>query len=171
MRKPALLLWLVLCIIALAACAAKAEPSSMQLAKAAPLEDAAADQTIYTNEKLGFSFEIPDSWETENYEAVISEKKLKDGSKKTTVSFEFQGDAENPLLAISLVPKKSWDKGSAKQASKPIYLGAKGNIVYIGKLPKECPYDVGTKADLYNSMILPTEEVKKRFKIVSSDSK
>ncbi|NLG92621.1 MAG: hypothetical protein GX485_03510 [Clostridiales bacterium] len=167
MRKPVLLLWLALCMIALAACTAKAEPSSVQLALSAPLEDAAA-QIVYTNEELGFSFAIPDSWETENYKAVVSEKTLKDGSKKTTISFEFQGDAENPLLAISLVPKKSWE--SAKHTSKPIYLGTKGNTVYIGKLPKECPYDVGTKADLYNSMILPTEEVKKRFKILNTDS-
>ncbi|MCY1712825.1 hypothetical protein [Caproiciproducens galactitolivorans] len=171
MRKPVLLLWLAFCMIALAACASKAESTAVKLAKAAPPESS-AERIQYTNEKLGFSFAIPDSWESENYKAVIIEKKLKDGSKTTTVSFQFQGDAENPLLSISLVPKKGWDKKSTKHPSgDPVYLGTKGDIVYICTLPKDCPYDVGTKADLYNSMILPTEEVKKRFQILDANTK
>lgn len=180
MRKTKrLLLWLSAALVLLTACASKTEAPAVMLAKAAPSENNAKSITkssavpkLYTNNKLSFSFTVPDSWETGNYTVVTADETMPgDGTKYTKADFLFQDDKNSPLLTILLVPDDWWKKtkGEALE-SKPVYLGEKGNIVYCFTLPKDCPYDVGTKADLYNSMVLPDSDVPNRFKILSADS-
>lgn len=177
MRKPTrLLLFLSVLLFSLTACASKTEaPDVIMFAKTAPAESSAKSsviQRLYTNDKLSFSFAVPDSWENENYTPVTaSETTPGNGTKYTKVDFIFQDDKDSPLLTIFLVSKDWWEKTKGEAFDpKPIYLGTKGDIVYCFNLPKDCPYDVGTKADLYNSMVLPDSDVPNRFKILGDDS-
>ncbi len=156
----------------LSACTAKAEEPVMNARlAAAPVSSEAPAQRLYLNEKFGFSFVIPDSWESENYDSEAANKVLDINGVKikyTAVSFIFQGDTENPLLTIQVIPKKQWDSANKKaSAAAPDYLGTNGNFVYCYTLPQTCPYDVGTKADLYNSMVLLRDDVPNRFKILN----
>nr|WP_319487593.1 hypothetical protein [uncultured Caproiciproducens sp.] len=177
MRKPTrLLLFLSVLLVALTACASKTKaPNAIMSAKTAPAESNARSsviQKLYTNDKLSFSFAVPDSWENGNYTPVTTSKTLSDdGTKYTKVDFVFQDDKDSPLLTILLVSKDWWEKTKGEAFDpKPTYLGAKGDIVYCFILPKDCPYDVGTKADLYNSMVLPDRDVPNRFKILGTAS-
>jgi hypothetical protein len=167
MKKHIYLFLLFSFILALTACAEKTEAPVAMLAKAAP-ENADQTQNLYTNQELSFSFAIPDSWETENYEPVVSSAKLPDGTTYKKADFVFQNDKDNPLLSIMLLPKAWWDKN--QKNSQYLYLGTKESIAYCCSLPLSCPYEVGTKADLYNSMALVKEDVPKRFTILESTS-
>lgn len=160
----------------MAACAAKTEAPMMKAAVAADtmISNASSAQEPYINEELGFSFNIPDSWESENYAAQVTLEEVKEPKsivKYTTVSFIFQGDKENPLLTIKIVPKSWWDSTNKKlDGTAPDYLATKGVLVYCYNLPQACPYDVGTKADLYNSMVLLRDDVPNRFKLLGASS-
>lgn len=169
MKKYNHLFLIFLLIFTLTACAAKTEAPVAKLAKAS-LEAADKAPNLYTNDKLSFSFVIPDSWETENYAPVVSDATMQDGTKYTKVDFVFQGDKDNPLLSVMLVPKTSFDKMKKGESSAPASLGTKGDVVYCYTLPASSPYDVGTKSDLYNSMVLLQEDVPKRFTIIGGDS-
>jgi len=159
------ILLIFLMIFTLTACASQSPPpASMKLAKSTTASSSTA-QNSYANEKLGFSFAIPDSWEPENYTPVVTESKMDDGTKYTKVDFVFQDDKENPLLSIQIVPKTWWDKTKKAKTTSPDYLGTKNDVVYTFSLPQACPYEVGTKADLYNSMVLLNNDVPNRFKI------
>ncbi len=180
MKKYLGLLFFVL-LFTLAACSSKSEAPVMKAAIAAaePVTSAAPTQAPYINNELGFSFAIPDSWETENYTPQVTSKTVEENGEKakiTEVDFVFQGDTENPLLTIQIVPKE-WmndaaDKKaeSAAQEAQEDYLGTSGELAYRYSLPQACPYDVGPKADLYNSMVLLREDVPNRFKILGGDS-
>lgn len=170
MKKYTYLFLIFSLIFTFTACAAKTEAPVAMLAKAAP-EMADETQNLYTNEKLSFSFTIPDSWEPENFEPVVSNAKFADGTAYSKTDFIFQNDKDNPLLTIMLVSKTWWDKNQKKEASAGYtYLGAKGSTVYCFTLPLSCPYDVGKKADLYNSMVLVKEDVPARFAILVTAS-
>ncbi len=173
MKKYSYLLLISLLIFTLTACASQAKAPVAMLTKAAPVPSSTV-QNLYTNEKLSFSFAIPDSWENENYSPVVTtdaiEETWGDPIKYTKVDFVFQNDKDNPLLSVMLVSKTWWDKLNKEEGPTPDYLGTKGDIVYCCVLPQSCPYEVGTKADLYNSMVLLHEDVPKRFKIIGGDS-
>ena len=176
MKKYYSLIFLFMLIITLSACTAKPESRVMKtaLADTMPASSAATVQKPYINEKLGFSFAIPDSWERENYTAQVAVEEWKETKKivkYTTVSFIFQEDKENPLLTIKIVPKSWWDSTDKKlDGTAPDYLGSKDNLIYCYSLPQACPYDVGKKADLYNSMVLLRDDVPNRFKILDDDT-
>lgn len=178
MKKQFHLILLFILFVSLAACSSKEEAPVMKtrtaIAAAAPASSAAAVQAPYINEDLGFSFAIPDSWESENYTAQVTLEELKETKrivKYTTVSFVFQGDKENPLLTIKIVPKSWWDStGKKLDGTAPDYLATKGNLIYCYNLPQSCPYDVGTKADLYNSMVLLRDDVPNRFQLLGVSS-
>lgn len=169
MKKRNYLFFIFLLIFTLAACAAKTEAPVAKLTKSL-LETNDKALNLYTNDELDFSFSIPDSWEAENYAPVVSDATMKNGTKYTKVDFIFQGDKDNPLLSIILVPKTSFGKLKDVERSAPVSLGTKGDVVYCYSLPASCPYDIGTKADLYNSMFLVQEDVPKRFTIIGGDS-
>lgn len=180
MRKPKLLLlFLSALLVLLTACASKAEAPAVMLAKAAPSEirakssaKSSAIQKFYTNDKLSFSFAVPDSWEDKNYTpAVTTETMSDDGTKYTKVDFLFQDDKECSLLTILIVSKDWWEKTKGETLDpKPTYLGTKEDIVYCFTLPKNSPYEVGAKSDLYNSMVLPDSDVLNRFQILGADA-
>lgn len=168
---------LFLLLFTFAACASKTEAPVMKAAMAAaePVSSAAPTQEPYINKDLGFSFAIPDSWETENYAPRVTNKTVEENGEKakiTEVSFVFQGDTENPLLTIQVVPKSWMDSAANRKAvsgAQPDYLGARDDVAYRYSLPQACPYDVGTKADLYNSMVLLRDDVPNRFKLLESE--
>ena len=66
MKQHFSLIFLFVLLFTLAACASKAEAPAMKATMAADVlvSSAAAVQEPYINEKLGFSFAIPDSWES-----------------------------------------------------------------------------------------------------------
>ena len=169
MKKYSHLFLIFLLIFTLTACAAKADPPVTKLAKASR-ETADKEQNLYTNDELSFSFVIPDSWEAENYKPVVSIATTQDGTKYTKVDFVFQSDKDNPLLSVIAVPKGSWGKIKKGETPAPVFLGTKGDVVYCYSLPASCPYDIGAKADLYNSMFLLQEDVPKRFSIIGGNS-
>lgn len=171
---------LLLCVLffTFAACSSKPETYTMKTAVAAaePVSSSVPAQKPYINKDLGFSFAIPDSWERENYTPKVTNKTMEENGQKaeiTEVSFIFQGDTENPLLTIQVVPK-AWMDSTAKRKTvsdaQPDYLGTKGDVAYRYSLPQACPYDVGAKADLYNSMVLLRDDVPNRFQVLGSDS-
>lgn len=172
------LIFLFVLFFSLAACASASEPEAPALKtamKANILADSTASvQEPYINEKLGFSFAIPNSWESENYTPEVETKEIKETKRiiqYTTVSFVFQGDKDNPLLTIKIVPKSWWDSTEKKlDGTAPDYLATKGDLVYCYNLPQTCPYDVGTKADLYNSMVLLRDDIPNRFKVLGGES-
>lgn len=153
---------------------AKAAAAGIAPAAAPSTASTVSEYQLYTNEKLGFSFQIPDSWENGNYTISITEENRKtSGTKFPAVSFLFQNDTENPLLTIWLVPKSNWDFVSEQDASeKPGYLGTKGDMVYYYTAAQNCPYSVGTKADLFNSMVLLSDsvEITNRFQFLNASS-
>lgn len=177
MKKHLSLLFIFIFIFtvsfALNACTSKAEAPVMKAAKAAPAQSSAV-QRLYRNEKLGFTFAIPDSWESENYTPEVTNEVLVENGKSTQytkVSFAFQADRENPLLTILIVPKTWWDAQIKKSDSQnPGYLGSKGSTVYCFTLPQDSTLDVGAKADLYNSMLVVRDDVPNRFQILNGDS-
>lgn len=170
MKRHNNLLLIFLLTFTLTACSSQSPPpSSVKLAKSTTAVSS-TEQNLYSNEKLGFSFAIPDSWEPENYAPAITNSKMDDGTKYTKVDFVFQGDKENPLLSIQIIPKTWWDKTKKSKATNPDYLGTKNNLVYAFTLPQACPYEVGTKADLYNSMTLVNNDVPNRFKIIEIEA-
>ncbi len=161
----------------LPACAAQA--AKQQPVLYAKMADTAAHealsepdlQRIYTNQELGFSFLIPDSWEPGNYSAVVKESTVElNGTTLTesTVDFLFQGDPENSLLTIQVIPKSQWKAADSSSASaSPDFLGENESSVYRFILPQNSTYPVGKKADLYNSMVLPLDDVPSRVEIQS----
>lgn len=161
-------------------CTSTAAPN-MQLMKATAAsqnEDSAISSfsasKIYVNDELGFSFQIPSSWEIGNYTVTETKRQLPDSKIEfTTVSFNFQNDTENPLLTIELIPVKlinTANKNMKKdeKVSQPVSLGIRDNIAYDCTVSLTCPYEVGIKADLYNSMVLPQTDVPNRFKLLPS---
>ena len=173
MKNKFCIFFLFILIFTLSACSSKAEPPAMKAARVSSVESSTV-QKLYRNEELGFTFAIPDSWESENYTPQVTNNVIEENGKKikyTAVSFAFQNDKENLLLDIKVVPKTWWDSASKKNdSSKPDYLGTKDSMVYCYTLPQTCPYDVGAKADLYNSMVLTRDDVPNRFKILGSDT-
>ena len=169
MKKYSYLFLILLLIFTLTGCASKTEAPAAMLAKSGAATTSTAP-ILYTNEKLNFTFVIPDSWEDENYASIVTAETMEDGTKYTNVDFVFQDDKENPLLSIMLVPKPWWDKINKEEGTNPYYLATKGDIVYCFALPQSCPYEVGTKSDLFNSMVLLHEDVSNRFKIIGADS-
>jgi hypothetical protein len=166
MKKCNNLLLIFLLMFTLTACSSQSPPpASTRLAKSTTAASS-TEQNLYSNVKLGFSFAIPDSWEPENYAPTIKSSKMNDGTKYTKVDFVFQDDKENPLLSIQIVPKTWWDKAKNSKSTNTDYLGTKNDLVYIFTLPQACPYEVGKKADLYNSMTLLNNDVPNRFKII-----
>ncbi len=176
MKKHLSVIFVIIILFTLASCTAKTEAPMMKAAAAADtmISNESSAQEPYINEELGFSFNIPDSWERENYTPEVTDKVMEEDGLKVkykAVAFVFQGDKENPLLTIDIVPKTWWDIASKKAGDTlPDFLGTKGDSVYCYTLPQACPYDVGTKADLYNSMVLLRDDVPNHFKILGSDS-
>lgn len=168
MKKYNYLLLIFLSIFTLTACASQSQPPAMKLAKFTAVPNSAIEN-VYTNEKLSFSFVIPNSWEAGNYSSVATSDTMDDGTKYTKVDFIFQADTDNSLLSIQIVPKTWWDKAKKTEEPKFDYLGTKGDSVYCCTLPTACPYEVGTKADLYNSMAILHDDVPKRFKIIGDN--
>lgn len=129
----------------------------------------------YTNRDLGFSFQIPDSWESENYTVKPTEESVNGVSGQyPAVFFLFQADPKVPLLTIRIVPQDVWKTLSGKKGTSaedtPVCLETKGKTVYFCTVAQTCPYDVGKKADLFNSMMLPnsSEDLKARFRLINS---
>ena len=127
MRKTKrLLLWLSAALVLLTACTSKTEAPAVMLAKAAPSENNAKGITqssavpkLYTNNKLSFSFTVPDSWETGNYTVVTTNETMPgDGTKYTKADFLFQDDKNSPLLTILLVPDNWWKKTKGERWSR-----------------------------------------------------
>jgi hypothetical protein len=181
MKKLISLVLAAVLIAALSACASRSEApvmnEKMAAAQVPPASSSAARRT-YVNQELGFSFQIPDSWESENYNTVVdgsSEKKAKlkeSVSQGGTVNFLFQGDPENPLLTVQVLPKSQWDAADkSSDPSAPVFLGESGALVYCFTMPQNSTYEVGAQADLYNSMVLTREDVPTRFKILTGGSK
>ncbi|NLJ31866.1 MAG: hypothetical protein GX424_09760 [Clostridiales bacterium] len=170
-----------LMFLAFSGCASSSSAMRDQTEKATAAEAfssaarAVSDSGIqYASEKFGFSFQIPDSWESENYTVTVTEKAVKgtDG-KIPAVSFLFQDDTENPLLTIQMIPQSSWNdiNTSASSGGTPGYLGTRSNVVYCYTIAQTCPYAVGEKADLFNSMMLPNsnDEIAARFQFLDRD--
>jgi hypothetical protein len=170
MKKHFCMLLIFISIFALNACSQKTEAPVMRFSKAVPA-DSHADQKLYVNDNLGFTFAVPDSWENGNYTPQMTDSVITisgKSTKYTAVSFAFQNDKESPLLTILVLPKTWWDLvGKSKDEQVPDYLGTSGDTVYCYTLPQACPYDVGAKADLYNSMVLLHDDIPNRFKILS----
>lgn len=182
MKKWISLLILGLMLMIFSACASASSSAAQGTAEtaakmAAPAAGAASivqdSKIIYSNKDLGFSFRIPDSWESDNYTVEVTEETVKGSNQKfPAVAFLFQNDAENPLLTIQVVPKGVWNTLSSKNdissGDAPGYLKAKGDSVYYYTAAQTCPYDVGKKADLFNSMMLPnnSEEITARFQLI-----
>lgn len=166
-------------ILLMSACSSQTEAPAMN-AKMAVAETSSAgassSQRAYINETLGFSFLIPDSWETENYNVEVTDSETDPTMTKSqggTVTFLFQEDRDNPLLTIEVVPKSKWktaSKSSSPSPSGPEYLAENGTFVYSCTIPQNSTYDVGTRADLYNSMVLPHDDVVNRFKLLPVES-
>ena len=177
MKKLISLVLTVILIAVLSACASRSQApvmnAKMAAAQAPPASSSASLRT-YVNQELGFSFQIPDSWESENYNTVVDGSNAKSAKSKEsapqcgTVIFLFQGDPENPLLTVQVLPKSQWDAADkSSDPSAPVFLGESGSLVYCFTMPQNSTYEVGAKADLYNSMVLPREDVPTRFKILA----
>ena len=173
MKKYFCILFIILFILTFAACSSKTEAPVMKAEKTVLAESSSA-QKLYVNEKLGFTFAIPDSWESENYTTEVTNETMKENKKSikyTKVTFAFQGDKEYPLLTVLVVPKTWWDSVSKEDATKiPIYLGTKSNTVYCFTLPADSTMDVGAKQDLYNSMVLVHDDVPNHFSLLNNTS-
>ena len=173
MKNKFCILFLIILICTLSACSSKTEAPAMRTEKVTAVESTVVEK-LYRNEELGFTFSIPNSWESENYTPQVTNNVIEENGKKinyTVVSFAFQADKENPLLTIMVVPKTWWDSASKKSdSSKPDYLGTKDSTVYCYTLPQACPYDVGAKTDLYNSMVLARDDVPNRFQLLGSET-
>lgn len=178
MRKRLIFLIPVLFLSFFFACTTQLKaPKQTEAAFAAASSALQPASREYVNETLGFSFDIPASWDTENYSVVVAEKDA--GSRYpegTEVAFLFQDDPDNPLLIIEVAPSVPRDyakKQMAARRSDPpdVYpLTEVNGSVYSYTLPKSSSYEVGEKSDLYNSMLLPQEEVVNRIKMISSAS-
>lgn len=182
MKKGIGLLILGLALMIFSACASASSPSLRGTAETAAKAVAPAagatsivkdSKTVYSNEELGFSFRIPNSWENDNYTVKVTEGTVKGSDQKfPAVTFLFQNDKENPLLTIEVVPKGVWnsfnDKKSVSSGNMPGYLKSNDSVVYYYTAAQTCPYDVGKKADLFNSMMLPnnSEEITARFQLI-----
>lgn len=174
-----------LLILVLSGCASRSEAPVIQekTAAAAPApKSTASSEKKYTNAELGFSFRIPNSWESENYTPVITSRTEKQNGASVlvgTVAFLFENDPENSLLTIEITPKPAESvlkkgaphvaESSASTTEEP--LGTNGGRVYRFSIPPHSTYDVGPKCDLYNSMVLPPDDVVNRFRFLTQDGK
>lgn len=127
---------------------------------------------FYQDEQLNFTFRIPPCWISEN-PLYTQETIFDESSKNGYTSFYYAHDPSVPLLRIFLESQKySNDKFSVQFSSlckdqNVFFLGENKNGYYYAVLPESCSLPIGKEADLYNSMALSENDVKRRFSIES----
>lgn len=120
-----------------------------------------ADGVLYHSD-LGYSFQRPASWDAEEAVTVQQER----GASQED-AFLCGTDTRHPLLIIGQASRAAWDAGKIHPAKDYtlIRLADAGETCYYAKIAQACPAEASSP-DLYNSMLLPQAEVKKRFTLI-----
>ena len=126
----------------------------------------------YQDEQLHFTFQIPLCWVSQ--ESLYTQETIFDESSGNGyTSFYYAHDPSIPLLRIFLESQKYSNHEFSAQFSSfckgqnVFFLGENNDRYYYAVLPESCSLPIGKEADLYNSMALSENDVKRRFSIQS----
>ena len=126
----------------------------------------------YQDEQLHFTFQIPLCWVSQD-SLYTQETIFDESSQNGYTSFYYAHDPSIPLLRIFRESQKySSHEFSAQFSSfckgqSVFFLRESNGGYYYAVLPENCSLPIGKEADLYNSMALSENDVKRRFSIES----
>lgn len=153
-------------------CSGQTSYSYKQSVSSSPITSQSETATLYQDEQLHFTFQIPLCWGSQD-SLYTQETIFDESSGNGYTSFYYAHDPLVPLLRIFLESQKYSNHEFSAQFSSfcknqnVFFLGESNGGYYYAVLPESCPLPIGKEADLYNSMALSENDVKRRFSIES----